>query len=164
MFFRKQKTAGNDNRIAPVEGHECCPETVIAAGTRLEGSIDCDGELRVDGAIRGHVRAVRLTVGDDGVIEGEADADEVHVAGHVKGPIRARHVHLGRGSRVEGDIVSATIAIDTGARLSGAVWQEQAPAAQPHRAGQSGDALLESIEKETFRPLAVVRPRAGSLR
>lgn len=125
MFFRKQKPAVNDNRLddPPVEvarGHS----SVLAQGASVHGNIDCDGEMLIEGVVHGSVRAVRLTIGIDGTIEGEVSADEVTVRGTMKGPIHARHIHLTSGAMVEGDLTTTTIAIDTGAQLSGAVWQD----------------------------------------
>ena len=61
--------------------------------------------------------------------------------GTVKGPIHARHIHLESGAEVEGDITTTTIAIDTGARLTGAVWQggsRQPPARERYHAHHRG--------------------------
>ena len=135
LFFRKQKVAQNDNRVEPVPvdpvpqdaGHS----SVIAAGTVITGNLDCERDILIDGRVHGSVRALRLTVGLDGAIEGDVSADEVTVRGRVKGPIHARHIHLESGAEVEGDLTTTTIAIDTGARLSGAVWQQQEHEGQP---------------------------------
>jgi cytoskeletal protein CcmA (bactofilin family) len=129
LFFRKQKPAVNDNRVEPVPvpvspqapGHS----SVVAAGTVITGNLDCERDILIEGRVHGSVRAYRLTVGLEGAIEGDVSAEEVTVRGSVKGPIHARHIHLEAGAEVEGDLTTATIAIDTGARLSGAVWQQQ---------------------------------------
>jgi cytoskeletal protein CcmA (bactofilin family) len=168
LFFRKQKAAVNDNRVEPkpaastpaVSEHS----SVLAGGTNVTGNIDCDGDILIDGTLRGAVRTSRLTVGTDGVIEGEISADEVTVRGSVKGPIHARHIHLESGAVVEGDLTTATIAIDTGARLTGAVWQEQ-QTAQPERYAPVTASTWESAAESASRSLLAVRPRiTGSTR
>lgn len=151
MFFRKQKTAVNDNRAEPAPGAQADAATVIARGTRVSGNLECEGELRVEGTVLGSVRAETLLLGPDGVIEGDVIAEAVRVAGLVRGPLRARHVHLMADATVEGDIASATIAIETGARLTGAVWQEQ----------EAEERDWSIAPDDGFRPLAVARPRAG---
>jgi cytoskeletal protein CcmA (bactofilin family) len=132
LFFRRQKAAVNDNRVEPAPVAEA-PGTphasVISAGTSVAGNIDSERDMLIEGAVRGSVRVQRLTIGLEGVVEGDISAEEVTVRGTVKGPIHARHIHLEEGAEVEGDITTTTIAIDTGARLTGAVWQggQQAP-------------------------------------
>ena len=162
VFFRKQKSAGNDNRVEPVQEPETIVDqrhaSIIAAGTNMTGNIECDGDMVIEGTLRGSVRAQRLTVGVDAMIEGEVSADEVTVRGKVKGPLHARHIHLENGAQVDGDITTATIAIDTGARLTGAVWQggQQPPA---ERYAPISVASWDSATDNSPRPLLAVRPR-----
>jgi cytoskeletal protein CcmA (bactofilin family) len=160
LFFRKQKPAGNDNRIepAPETAAEPAHGSAIAAGTSVIGNIDCEGDIVIDGTLRGSVRAQGLTVGVDGAIEGEVAADQMTVRGAIKGPIHARHIHLESGAEVEGDITTETIAIDTGARLTGAVWQGgQQPQAERYTpvSAASWDSSVDSAS----RSLLASRPR-----
>lgn len=162
MFFRKQKPAGNDNRAAPSE------PTYIAADCSLDGNIETAGELHIEGMVRGTVRAGTCIIAAGGIIEGEVIATDVIVHGRVAGPLRATHVHLQSGAVVEGDISSETIAIETGARLSGAVWQMSQEEPQQLRnalalsesQGLFSDSLWPTRQDEAFRPLKAVKPRA----
>ena len=162
VFFRKQKAAGDDNRFDPAQEPGTTQDqvlsSIISAGTSVTGNVSCEGDLLIEGTVRGAVSAVRLMVGLEGSIEGEITAEDVSVHGAVKGPVHARHIHLAAGCSVEGDLATATIAIDTGARLSGAVWQEQdeappaADAVVTPFAGSTWDGHLEEVPK----PLAAV--------
>lgn len=161
MFFRKQKSAGNDNRAAPSE------PTYIAVDCSLDGNIETAGELHIEGMVRGTVRAGTCIIAAGGTVEGEVIAKDVIVRGRVAGPLRATHVHLQSGAVVEGDISSDTIAIDTGARLSGAVWQ--ANREEPLNTSSYGEApalfsssLWPERQDDAFRPLKAVRPRAAN--
>lgn len=164
MFFRKQKSVGNDNRPVPAQ------PTFIGADTRFDGNIDTDGELHIEGEVRGSVRAGVCIIATSGIVEGEVIAGDVIVHGRVDGPLRATHVHLQPGATVEGDITSETIAIETGARLSGAVWQSARDQQPRQRAalgyGESShlfsDSLWSSQEDDPMRPLKAVKPRAAN--
>lgn len=162
MFFRKQKTVGNDNRPQRSE------LTFIGTDCIIDGSIETVGELRIEGTVRGTVRAGTCVIAASGRVEGEVIADDVIVHGRVIGPLQASHVHLQSGAVVEGDISSDTIAIDTGARLSGAVWHAGQPEQPPASAGFShgepaalfSEALWQERQDDDYRPLRTVRPRA----
>jgi cytoskeletal protein CcmA (bactofilin family) len=163
MFFRKQKPVGNDN--LPVAQMA----TVIGSGTLIEGNIDTAGELRIEGSVRGSVRAGTCIVEGAGLVEGDMSAGDVIVYGQVIGPVEATHVHLQDGATVEGDITSDTIAIETGARLTGAVWQAGRRNEPKSRNGRKFEELpplfSESLwngHQEDFRPLKVVKPRAAN--
>lgn len=165
MFFRKQKPAGNDNLAAITQ------PTVIAAGMHVDGNVSGDGELQVEGSITGTVEARICAVAASGHVTGELRCDEVMVHGRVKGPINARHVHLMPDATVEGDITCETIAIETGARLSGAVWQQNQAPALEHRAAEPShtpalfsDSLWPPRQDDDFRPLKAIKPRASNFR
>ncbi len=165
LFFRKQKPAGNDNRVEPVPASAVEPghSSVLSAGTSVTGNVDCDGDILIEGTLRGSLRAERLTVGLAGAIEGDVSADEVTVRGSVKGPIHARHIHLESGAEVEGDITTETIAIDTGARLTGAVWQGgQQPPAERYTPVSAGS--WDTSAEGASRSLLAVRPRINGSR
>lgn len=161
MFFRKQKAVGNDNEPA-------LPAlTQIGADTSIDGNIETSGDLHVEGTVRGILRAGSCVIAAGGSVEGEILAVEVIVQGRMSGPIKATHVHLLDGAIVEGDIASETIAIDTGARLSGSVWQtgrrEVPPLVSQERSAGApplfGDTAWDARQEEAYRPLKAVRPR-----
>lgn len=166
MFFRKQKSAGVEDRLEPASPAELPEATVVAAGTRVDGNIDCEGDLHVEGMVRGAVRALRLVIGPEGAIDGQVAADDITVRGFIKGPVHTRHIHLEADSTVEGDISTETIAIDTGARLSGAVWQEQEDAAEVISANGTANGAAahdedwqpENGDEPEFRPVSGIRP------
>ncbi|RPH68181.1 MAG: polymer-forming cytoskeletal protein, partial [Hyphomicrobiales bacterium] len=90
MIFRKPRPTGNDN--LPVERSP----TIIARDTSLEGVIESDGAVEIQGHFRGTVHARSCHVGDSGFVEGTIVADDVGVRGRVMGPIRSVQVHLMR--------------------------------------------------------------------
>ncbi len=122
MFFRKQKASGHEAHDKAFGNDNLAPPpadaTLIARGTRIDGNIASEGEVRVEGRVKGMIDAMVCTVAEGGRVEGEVSADDVYVQGTVRGPIKARHVHLMAEGTVEGDISCDTIAIETGARLS----------------------------------------------
>ena len=160
MFFRKRKPISNDNTPA------VSPPTYIGRNTTIEGLLSSEGEVHIDGMVRGSVRAMMCLVDTGGTVEGDVEAEEVVVRGRVVGPIRGNHVHLQEGAEVHGDIVSQTIAVDNGARLQGAVWQNQNPLDDQVQGSQGanahaalGGSLWSSIEDSSYRPLKAIRPR-----
>jgi cytoskeletal protein CcmA (bactofilin family) len=103
--------------------------TIICAGIVLRGTLESAGDIQFNGCMDGDIRCAVLAVDDEAVIQGEIVADEVTVRGRIQGRIRAHQVLLCAGSRVEGDILYGTLAIETGAQLDGSFQQEN-PQAQ----------------------------------
>ena len=57
----------------------------IGAGTSIEGQIKCDGDIRIDGNVKGTVTSkAKIVVGPTGVIEGDLICENADVSGKVK--------------------------------------------------------------------------------
>jgi cytoskeletal protein CcmA (bactofilin family) len=93
--------------------------SLIAAGTTLEGNIGSDGELQVEGVIRGDIKVGRLTVGTAGQVEGSITAEIVECRGRVIGSITAKQVRLYASAHVDGDITHEQLAMESGAFFQG---------------------------------------------
>lgn len=82
-------------------------DSIIAQGTVLDGDCETNGALRIDGHVKGDVRAARLTIGADGRVDGdvtgpnsEASDQAVLIEGRVGGAVQAHRVEVARGGSV----------------------------------------------------------------
>lgn len=103
------------------------PASLISQDITFEGGISGEGELHVDGVIRGDVRAGRLTLGDTGHIEGTVHAETVDIRGRVIGSITAKQVRLFGTAYVDGDITHEQLSVETGAFFQGRSLKFQRP-------------------------------------
>jgi cytoskeletal protein CcmA (bactofilin family) len=112
MFSSKPKA---QNRI----------DSLIGAGTRIEGSVIFSGGLRVDGEVKGDVRAGEgeagtLVVSEQARIEGEIHVGHLVVNGTVVGPVHATELlELQPRSRVSGDVHYTSLEMHLGAIVEG---------------------------------------------
>ena len=117
-------------------------ETLIGAGTRIDGDLDFTGGLHVEGHIRGNVRgrggpAAFLSVSQQGCIEGSVTAANVMLNGVVTGDIEASgRVELGANARVMGNVQYAVIESAVGAQINGKLIHRAAGTERP--AGAEG--------------------------
>lgn len=93
----------------------------------FEGHISCDGELHIDGTIRGTVQAGLCVVDEAGVVQGTVSGNTIHVRGRVLGPIQGSSVYIHAGAHVEGDVFNDTISIENGAYVYGSIRHNAAP-------------------------------------
>src|SRR6201999_969398 len=93
--------------------------SLIAEGLTLEGGLIGDGELHLDGTIRGDLKVERLTIGETGMVEGSVTAEAIECRGRVTGAITAKQVHLHRTAHVDGDVTHEELAIEAGAYFQG---------------------------------------------
>lgn len=100
-------------------------KSLIAQGTRIEGSMKFDEGLRVDGEVFGDVHASGegaslLVISEAAVVQGEIQADHVIINGTVRGPVHARELlELQPKARIEGDVSYVALEMHQGATISG---------------------------------------------
>jgi len=109
--------------------------SILGQDIAINGSVSAEGEIQLDGAVDGDVRAGSLTIGEQAVVKGEIEAESVVVRGQVSGSIKARHVQLAATSRVEGDILHTSLAIESGAYFEGHCRRADAQKSAPKPAG-----------------------------
>jgi cytoskeletal protein CcmA (bactofilin family) len=107
------------------------PASLISENITIEGNVVGDGEVQVDGVVRGDVRVGKLTVGDTGHIEGSVYAEAVEARGRIIGTVTAKQVRLYGTAYVDGDITHEQLAMETGAYFQGRSLKFQRPASPP---------------------------------
>ena len=113
----------------PAARNRARPASLLAQNLVIEGSIQSDSEVQIDGLVRGDVRVERLTIGETGRIEGQVAAETAEVRGRVVGAIIAKQVRLFSSASVEGDITAEQLAIEPGASFEGRSIKLQRPKA-----------------------------------
>lgn len=102
-------------------------DTLIGAGSILQGDLEFTGGLRVDGHVKGHLSAQdtnqgTLVLSESGIIEGDVNVPHVVVNGTVKGNIvSSGHVELQANAKITGDIHYKAVEMELGAVLNGSL-------------------------------------------
>ena len=118
-------------------------DSLIGAGTVVDGDVTFSGGLRVDGAVRGKVATVEsqpatLVLSEQARIEGEVRVSHVVINGVVNGPVTANdYLELQAKARVNGDVVYRTLEMHVGAIVQGKLMhaeQESAAVVELKRA------------------------------
>lgn len=102
--------------------------SLLSESLTVEGNVASEGEVQLDGVIRGDVRVAKLTVGETGHIEGQVFCETIEVRGRVIGTITAKQVRLYSTAYVDGDITHEQLAIESGAFFQGRSLKFQRPA------------------------------------
>jgi cytoskeletal protein CcmA (bactofilin family) len=125
---RPATTAASAVEPAPPRKINGAPtRSVIDAWLMITGNLQSEGEVQVDGQIRGDIRCAHLTVGRDAVVSGNITAEEVVVRGKVTGIIRANRVILQDSAHVESEIFHKKLSIEEGACFEGISCRREDP-------------------------------------
>lgn len=101
--------------------------SLISDNVTIEGNVVGDGEVHIDGVVRGDVRVGKLSVGDTGHIEGTVYAEAVEARGRIIGSVTAKQVRLYGSAYIDGDITHEQLAMETGAYFQGRSLKFQRP-------------------------------------
>ena len=97
--------------------------SIIGAGMTMEGDSETDGSLRVEGTIRGNVRAGKsVVVGKDGLVDGSIFTQDAVIAGRVLGSVHAEsRLELQGTSEMSGEIQARRMQVEDGAQVHGQI-------------------------------------------
>ena len=93
----------------------------IVAGTSIEGEIISEGNIRIDGKVKGTVSTKgRLVIGPDGNIEGNITCSNADVEGVLEGTIKVSELlTLKSTAKLQGDIITGKLSNEPGAVFGG---------------------------------------------
>jgi cytoskeletal protein CcmA (bactofilin family) len=114
-MFERRKSRPPQKRI----------DSLIGAGTVVQGNVMFAGGLRIDGAVDGKVATAdnaqgTLVISEHARIEGEVKVSHIVINGSVSGPVTANdYLELQAKARVNGDVVYRTLEMHVGAIVQG---------------------------------------------
>ncbi len=94
---------------------------IIGAGTSITGDINTNGDIRIDGTLKGNlVTKGKVVIGQTGVIIGEVNCKNSDVSGKLEGKISVGELlSLKSTSKILGDIITNKLAIEPNAVFTG---------------------------------------------
>jgi cytoskeletal protein CcmA (bactofilin family) len=114
-MFERRKSRPPQKRI----------DSLIGAGTVVQGNVMFAGGLRIDGAVDGKVTTTSnapgtLVISEHARVDGEVKVSHVVINGSVSGPVIANdYLELQAKARVNGDVVYRALEMHVGAIVHG---------------------------------------------
>ena len=120
-MFERRKSRPPQKRI----------DSLIGAGTVVQGNVVFAGGLRIDGAVDGKVATAdnaqgTLVISEHARIDGEVKVSHIVSNGSVSGPVTANdYLELQAKARVNGDVVYRTLEMHVGAIVQGKLMHSE---------------------------------------
>jgi cytoskeletal protein CcmA (bactofilin family) len=94
---------------------------LIGNGTSIIGDITSNGDVRIDGTLKGNISINgKLVVGSTGKIEGNVTCQNADISGEIHGKVEISELLiLKASSKLMGDIITGKISIEPNATFTG---------------------------------------------
>ncbi len=130
-----------------VEASQDALKNVIGKGTVIIGNVQAEGDLVIEGVVKGDVTTkTKLVTGPSAIIEGNILAQHAEIAGRVQGTVRALGLLVINSSGVIlGDVITKDLNVESGSTFNGRL-----------QVGGSIKSTSIEIAKVTVAPVAAV--------
>lgn len=137
--------------------------TVIAKGVRVEGEFRSEGDVVIEGDIKGSISAQgTLTIGSDAHIEADISAEEANISGTIHGNITIKKEAVFHASAdIRGDVNSECIVIESGARIDGKIHVGSSDAKTPEVKPTASSLVLGSATPSVSAPVPIQAPASN---
>ncbi len=95
--------------------------TIIGAGTIINGDINSNGDIRIDGTLIGNLHSKsKIIIGQDAVVEGDINGQQADIMGKVTGTVKIKELLQLRGKcNVNGELFAGRLEVEPTATFNG---------------------------------------------
>jgi cytoskeletal protein CcmA (bactofilin family) len=117
-MFGSPKTAEDSKKNAPSSASSSL--NALAKGTSMEGDLQCDSDLRVDGSIKGKLLCkAKVIIGPTGSVQGEIRCETAVIEGRFTGILVVNDLlNVRETAEIDGDITTNKLMVQSGARFN----------------------------------------------
>ncbi|MEP7267208.1 MAG: polymer-forming cytoskeletal protein [Saprospiraceae bacterium] len=89
----------------------------IVSGTKIEGKVHCDNDIRIDGSLKGSLTCnSKVIIGPSGSVDGDIECENAVIEGHFVGILTVRDsLQVKESANIKGDINTDKLVVHSGA-------------------------------------------------
>ncbi|MAG11404.1 MAG: hypothetical protein CMI52_01175 [Parcubacteria group bacterium] len=140
----------SEEEYTPLSSGQDDVETIVGPSVKVEGDFVSKGNVVIEGMVSGSVKTDKnLRVEEGACINANVKAENVRVAGEVKGNVQVKGLlELTESARVLGDVQTKTLVVAAGATLHGNCVMDEERAAKTPKRGRAKIEVEEDAEVE----------------
>ncbi|MFZ2681600.1 MAG: polymer-forming cytoskeletal protein [Patescibacteria group bacterium] len=125
-------------------------ETIVAKGVKVEGDFAVEGNIIIEGEVRGTINATGdLSVGEEAKVDADIRAENAVIAGDVRGNMRINaKLDMLPSSKFTGDLAAEVLSIGAGAQINGTVRMGAEEPVKPARGKRAAPAAVAEDDTE----------------
>ena len=93
--------------------------SIIGEGIDFSGEINTEGNIHIDGIMRGLIKANEVVIGPNGEFDGEIIADILIINGNIKGKFTIKNLHIRKDGLLQGRAKYESLVVDIGGKIQG---------------------------------------------
>ena len=93
--------------------------SIIGEGIDFSGEINTEGNIHIDGIMRGIIKANEVVIGPNGEFDGEINADILIINGTVKGKFTIKNLQVKKNGLLQGRAKYEILVVDIGGKIQG---------------------------------------------
>jgi cytoskeletal protein CcmA (bactofilin family) len=116
-MFGNKKTESNGNAVTPSVS---ISNNLIAAGTKIEGNITSNSDIRIDGELLGNlVCQGKIVIGNEGKIIGNIECQNGVIEGIYSGKLKCGELlNIRETAQIDGEIETDKLMVQSGAAFN----------------------------------------------
>jgi len=103
--------------------------SIITQGIDFTGEVNTEGDIHLDGNMKGTIKANEVVIGPNGSFEGEIISNLLIVSGNIKGKFNIKNLHIRKDGTLSGKAKYLIVTIDSGGKVLGELGLTKAPRA-----------------------------------
>ncbi len=93
--------------------------SIITQGIDFTGEVNTEGDIHLDGNMKGTIKANEVVIGPNGSFEGEITSNILIVGGNIKGKFNIKNLHIRKDGTLSGKAKYLIVTIDSGGKVLG---------------------------------------------
>lgn len=93
--------------------------SIITEGIDFVGEISTEGDIHIDGNMKGTIKANEVVIGPNGNFDGEIISDVLKVSGLIKGKFAIKNLFVKKDGLLQGKAKYEVIVVETGGKIQG---------------------------------------------
>ena len=103
--------------------------SIITQGIDFTGEVNTEGDIHLDGNMKGTIKANEVVIGPNGSFEGEITSNMLIVSGNIKGKFNIKNLHIRKDGVLSGKAKYLIVTIDSGGKVLGELGLTKTPRA-----------------------------------
>lgn len=122
---KQSPTISVSDTVKKTSGSTASPSTgmninSLGSGTRMEGSINSDSDIRIDGELIGSLTCKgKVIIGPKGFVDGNIECATALIEGHFKGVLKTTELlNVAESAVIDGEVSTGRLAVHPGAKFN----------------------------------------------